>query len=37
MYEVGYSDIKSFREVFRKHTGKSPLAYKEKYFKDVLN
>ncbi|MCH5598877.1 helix-turn-helix domain-containing protein [Niabella ginsengisoli] len=30
MYEVGYSDIKAFREVFRKITGLSPLEYKNK-------
>lgn len=32
MYEVGYSDVKAFREIFRKTTGMSPLAYKTKYF-----
>lgn len=31
MYEVGYSDVKAFREVFRKITGTSPLEYKTKY------
>lgn len=31
MYEVGYSDVKAFREVFRKITGLSPIAYKGKY------
>lgn len=31
MYDVGYSDIKAFREVFRKITGLSPVAYKGKY------
>ena len=31
MYEVGYSDVKAFREVFRKITGMSPLEYKVKY------
>ena len=31
MYEVGYSDIKAFREVFKKITGMSPLDYKNKY------
>jgi transcriptional regulator GlxA family with amidase domain len=36
MYEVGYSDIKAFREVFRKVTGMSPLEYKGKYYKAVL-
>lgn len=35
MYEVGYSDIKAFREVFRKITGLSPLEYKNKYNKEV--
>ncbi len=33
MYEVGYADIKAFREVFRKTTGLSPLEYKNKYNK----
>jgi transcriptional regulator GlxA family with amidase domain len=36
MYEVGYSDVKAFREVFRKYTGMSPLEYKEKYNKDAV-
>jgi transcriptional regulator GlxA family with amidase domain len=36
MFEVGYSDVKAFREVFRKVTGMSPLAYKGKYYKDAL-
>ena len=31
MYAVGYSDVKAFREVFRKYTGMSPLQYREKY------
>ncbi len=35
MYEVGYSDIKAFREVFRKITGMSPLEYRVKYNKDA--
>ncbi|RYF85189.1 MAG: helix-turn-helix domain-containing protein, partial [Chitinophagaceae bacterium] len=34
MYEVGYSDVKAFREVFRKITGVSPLEYKSKYNKE---
>jgi transcriptional regulator GlxA family with amidase domain len=33
MYEVGYSDTKAFREVFRKNTGMSPLEYRTKYNK----
>ena len=35
MYEVGYADVKAFREVFRKITGLSPLAYKNKYNKEA--
>ncbi|MEO7487259.1 MAG: helix-turn-helix domain-containing protein, partial [Ferruginibacter sp.] len=31
MYEVGYADVKAFREVFRKITGLSPLEYRSKY------
>ncbi len=33
MYEVSYSDVKAFREVFRKFTGISPLEYRKKYNK----
>lgn len=36
MYEVGYSDVKAFREVFRKITGMSPLEYKGKYYKEAV-
>ncbi len=36
MYEVGYSDVKAFREVFRKITGMSPLEYKGKYYKEAI-
>jgi len=35
MFEVGYSDVKAFREVFRKITGMSPLAYRSKYNKEA--
>lgn len=31
MYDVGYSDVKAFRTIFRKITGLSPVAYKNKY------
>lgn len=31
MYEVGYTDVKAFREVFRKVTGMSPVEYKGRY------
>lgn len=37
MYDVGYSDVKAFREVFRKITGMSPLEYRGKYNKEALN
>ena len=33
MYDVGYSDVKAFRELFRRITGVSPLEYKNKYNK----
>jgi transcriptional regulator GlxA family with amidase domain len=35
MYEVGYSDTKAFREVFKKITGISPLEYRNKYNKEA--
>lgn len=36
MYEVGYSDVKAFREVFKKITGISPLDYRHKYNKEAV-
>jgi transcriptional regulator GlxA family with amidase domain len=36
MYDVGYSDVKAFREVFRKITGMSPLEYRHKYNKEAV-
>lgn len=36
MYDVGYSDIKAFRDVFRKFTGVSPLEYRRKYNKEAM-
>lgn len=36
MYEVGYSDVKAFREVFRKITGMSPLEYRARYNKEAI-
>lgn len=35
MYEVGYADVKAFREVFKKVTGMSPLTYKRRYHKEA--
>jgi transcriptional regulator GlxA family with amidase domain len=31
MYDVGYTDVKAFREVFKKVTGMSPVEYRNKY------
>ncbi|HEX7845753.1 MAG TPA: helix-turn-helix domain-containing protein [Chitinophagaceae bacterium] len=36
MYEVGYSDTKAFRTIFRKITGLSPLEYRNKYNKSSV-
>ncbi len=36
MYEVGYSDTKAFRSVFRKVTGLSPVEYRNKYNKESV-
>ena len=36
MYEVGYVDVKAFREVFRKITGISPLEYIRRYNKETV-
>ena len=31
VYDIGYSDIKSFRNIFKKIVGMSPLEYRNKY------
>lgn len=36
MYDVGYSDAKAFRNVFRRHTGLSPLEYRKKYYRATV-
>ena len=36
MYDVGYSDAKTFREIFRRITGISPLEYRNKYNKEAV-
>ena len=36
MYDVGYSDIKAFRTVFKKITGKSPISYRNKYNREAV-
>ncbi len=35
MYDVGYSDTKSFRNLFRRITGLTPLEYRNKYNKEA--
>ncbi len=35
MYEVGYSDTKAFRTIFKKITGLSPIEYKQKYNREA--
>lgn len=35
MYEVGYSDTKSFRMVFKRFTGLSPVEYRNKYNREA--
>lgn len=37
MYEVGYTDTKAFRSIFRKFTGLSPVEYRNKYNKMALS
>ncbi len=36
MYEVGYSDSKAFRTVFKRTTGLSPIEYRNKYNKEAV-
>jgi transcriptional regulator GlxA family with amidase domain len=35
MYDAGYNDIKTFREVFKKITGLTPQDYRRKYSRDL--
>lgn len=35
MYDVGYTDIKSFRDVFKKIVGMSPVDYRNKYNREL--
>jgi len=37
MYEVGYSDLKAFRDIFRRITGLTPLDYRSKYNRNLVN
>lgn len=36
MYDVGYSDTKAFRTIFKKTTGLSPVEYRNKYNKETM-
>jgi transcriptional regulator GlxA family with amidase domain len=36
MYEVGYTDIKAFRDVFKRITGMPPVDYRNKFNKDAV-
>jgi transcriptional regulator GlxA family with amidase domain len=36
MYDVGYTDTKAFRTVFKKITGLTPIEYRNKYNKEVV-
>ncbi len=36
MYDVGYSDTKSFRNLFRRITGLTPVEYRDKYNRDAV-
>jgi transcriptional regulator GlxA family with amidase domain len=35
MFDVGYTDTKAFRNVFRKITGLTPIEYRNKYNRDI--
>jgi transcriptional regulator GlxA family with amidase domain len=35
MFDVGYTDTKAFRELFKKITGLTPIEYRNKYYKEV--
>lgn len=35
MYESGYNDSKSFRNIFRKHSGLTPIQYRKKYNREM--
>ncbi len=36
MYDVGYTDTKAFRSIFKKITGLTPIEYRNKYNKQVM-
>lgn len=36
MFDVGYTDTKAFRELFKKITGLTPIEYRNKYYKEMV-
>ncbi|MPR33905.1 GlxA family transcriptional regulator [Salmonirosea aquatica] len=36
MFDVGYTDTKAFRELFKKITGLTPIEYRNKYYKEEV-
>ena len=36
MYDVGHTDVKTFRDVFKKITGMPPVDYRNKYNKNAV-
>ena len=37
MFYIGYSDVKAFRALFKRYTGLTPVAYKNKYNRELVN
>jgi transcriptional regulator GlxA family with amidase domain len=37
MYDTGYNDLQTFREIFKRITGHLPQAYRKKYARNALN
>ncbi|MBC3759463.1 helix-turn-helix domain-containing protein [Hyunsoonleella sp. SJ7] len=37
MFSIGYSDTKAFRNLFKRHTGLTPVAYKQKYNRELVS
>ena len=35
MYDVGYTDTKAFRDIFKKLTGLTPIEYRNRFVKTV--
>jgi len=37
IFSIGYSDTKAFRNLFKRYTGLTPLAYKKRYNRELVN